>query len=45
VPRDDLERELSALAQTAGATLNFERPFRDYAQYGVITFPPEPRTL
>lgn len=44
VPRDDLERELSALAQTAGATLNFERPFRDYAQYGVITFPPEPRT-
>ena len=45
VPRDDLEHELSTLAQTAGATLNFERPFRDYAQYGVITFPPEPRTL
>jgi len=42
-PRDDLEHELSTLAETAGATLKFERPFRDYAQYGVITFPPEPR--
>ena len=43
-PRDDLEQVLSAMADGSGAQLRFERPFRDYAQYGVLTFPPEPRT-
>jgi S-adenosylmethionine-diacylgycerolhomoserine-N-methlytransferase len=43
-PRDDLERVLSTMADTAGADLKFERPFRGYAQYAVLTFPPEPRT-
>ncbi len=43
-PRDDLEQELSALADAAGAGLRFERPFRGYAQFGVLTFPPESRT-
>jgi S-adenosylmethionine-diacylgycerolhomoserine-N-methlytransferase len=43
-PRDDLERELSAIADAAGAELRFQRPFRGYAQYAVLTFPPEPGT-
>jgi S-adenosylmethionine-diacylgycerolhomoserine-N-methlytransferase len=43
-PRDDLEHELSAMADSAGARLRFERPFRGYAQYGVLTFPSQPRT-
>jgi S-adenosylmethionine-diacylgycerolhomoserine-N-methlytransferase len=43
-PRDDLERELSTIADAVGAELRFERPFRGYAQYAVLTFPPEPRT-
>jgi S-adenosylmethionine-diacylgycerolhomoserine-N-methlytransferase len=43
-PRDDLEHELSAMADRAGAKLRFERPFRGYAQYGVLTFPLGPRT-
>ncbi len=43
-PRDDLEQALSAMAERSGAQLGFERPFRDYAQYGVLTFPAEPRT-
>ena len=43
-PRDDLQHELSAMADAAGAKLKFERPFRGYAQYGVLTFPPEPGT-
>lgn len=43
-PRDDLEQELSALAERTGARLKFERPFRGYAQYGVVTLPPAPRT-
>jgi S-adenosylmethionine-diacylgycerolhomoserine-N-methlytransferase len=43
-PRDDLEHELSAMAESAGAKLKFARPFRGYAQYGVLTFPPGPRT-
>jgi len=43
-PRDDLEQVLSAMADGSGARLRFERPFRDYAQYGVLTFPAEPRT-
>jgi S-adenosylmethionine-diacylgycerolhomoserine-N-methlytransferase len=36
-PRSDLERELSALALLSGADLTFERPFRGYAQYAVLT--------
>jgi len=43
-PRDDLERELSAMADIAGANLKFERPFRGYAQCAVLTLPAEPRT-
>jgi S-adenosylmethionine-diacylgycerolhomoserine-N-methlytransferase len=43
-PRDDLERVLSGMAETSGAHLKFERPFRGYAQYAVLTFPSEPRT-
>jgi S-adenosylmethionine-diacylgycerolhomoserine-N-methlytransferase len=43
-PRDDLERVLSDLAERAGAGLELERPFRGYAQYAVLTFPPEPPT-
>jgi S-adenosylmethionine-diacylgycerolhomoserine-N-methlytransferase len=43
-PRDDLESVLSAMADTSGASLKFERPFRGYAQYAVLTFPPEPKT-
>ena len=42
-PRDDLERVLSATADTCGANLKFERPFRGYAQYAVLTLPLEPR--
>jgi S-adenosylmethionine-diacylgycerolhomoserine-N-methlytransferase len=36
-PRDDLERVLSATARASGAALTFERPFRGYAQYAVLT--------
>ena len=43
-PRDDLERVLSAMADASGANLKFERPFRGYAQYAVLTLPPEPAT-
>jgi|ERR1700722_14342901 S-adenosylmethionine-diacylgycerolhomoserine-N-methlytransferase len=43
-PRDDLESVLSAMADTSGASLKFERPFRGYAQYAVLTFPPGPQT-
>ena len=39
-PRDDLERALSVMARTFGADLRFERPFRGYAQYAVLTLPP-----
>jgi S-adenosylmethionine-diacylgycerolhomoserine-N-methlytransferase len=42
-PRDDLERVLADMARGSGADLVFERPFRGYAQYAVLTFPPEPR--
>ena len=41
-PRDDLERVLSAMAGGCGASLTFERPFRGYAQYAVLTLAPEP---
>ena len=40
-PRDDLERELSVMVKTSNADLQFERPFRGYAQYAVLTLPPE----
>jgi S-adenosylmethionine-diacylgycerolhomoserine-N-methlytransferase len=43
-PRDDLESVLSVMATTSGASLTFQRPFRDYAQYAVLTFPNGPRT-
>ena len=43
-PRDDLERALSVMAKTHGADLKFERPFRGYAQYAVLTIPPGPKT-
>ena len=36
-PRDDLESELLAIAEAYGADLRFERPFRCYAQYSVLT--------
>ena len=39
-PRDDLEDALSRLADAQGAGLNFERPFRGYAQVAVLRFPP-----
>jgi S-adenosylmethionine-diacylgycerolhomoserine-N-methlytransferase len=39
-PRDELERVLSAMAESSGAELSFERSFRGYAQYAVLTLPP-----
>jgi S-adenosylmethionine-diacylgycerolhomoserine-N-methlytransferase len=41
-PRDDLERVLSGMTRARGADLKFERPFRGYAQYAVLTLPSEP---
>jgi S-adenosylmethionine-diacylgycerolhomoserine-N-methlytransferase len=41
-PRHDLERVLSTMADRCGADLRFERLFRGYAQYAVLTLPPEP---
>jgi S-adenosylmethionine-diacylgycerolhomoserine-N-methlytransferase len=41
-PRDELQRELSAMAANAGAELRFERPFRGYAQYAVLMLPVGP---
>jgi S-adenosylmethionine-diacylgycerolhomoserine-N-methlytransferase len=43
-PRDDLESVLSVMATSSGASLKFQRPFRDYAQYAVLTFPNGPQT-
>lgn len=43
-PRDDLEPVLSAMADSSGASLKFERPFRGYAQCAVLTFTPGPLT-
>jgi S-adenosylmethionine-diacylgycerolhomoserine-N-methlytransferase len=43
-PREDLERELSAMSRTSNADLKFERPFRGYAQYAVLTLPPARET-
>jgi S-adenosylmethionine-diacylgycerolhomoserine-N-methlytransferase len=42
-PRDELESVLSAMADSAGADLQFERLLRDYTQYAVLTLPREPR--
>jgi S-adenosylmethionine-diacylgycerolhomoserine-N-methlytransferase len=39
-PRDDLERTLLHLAESHGARLQIQRPYRDYAQYAVLTLPP-----
>jgi S-adenosylmethionine-diacylgycerolhomoserine-N-methlytransferase len=36
-PRDDLAPVLSGMANARGADLKFERPFRGYAQYAVLT--------
>jgi S-adenosylmethionine-diacylgycerolhomoserine-N-methlytransferase len=43
-PRDDLEPVLSAMADSSGASLTLERPFRGYAQCAVLTLPPGPAT-
>jgi len=43
-PRDDLEAVLAATARSSGADLTFERPFRGYAQYAVLTLPAGPDT-
>ena len=43
-PRDDLEPVLSAMADSSGASLKFERPFRGYAQCAVLTSAPGPLT-
>ena len=37
-PRAELEREMAALADGAGARLTFTRSCRGYAQYGVVHF-------
>jgi S-adenosylmethionine-diacylgycerolhomoserine-N-methlytransferase len=41
-PRDDLQAVLSAMAESSDAELRFERPFRGYAQYAVLTQPAGP---
>jgi S-adenosylmethionine-diacylgycerolhomoserine-N-methlytransferase len=43
-PRDQLEPALKSMADAAGARLRFERPFRGYAQYAVLSFPAQPAT-
>ena len=43
-PRDDLEGVLAAIANCDGADLGFERPFRGYAQYAVLTLPARAQT-
>jgi S-adenosylmethionine-diacylgycerolhomoserine-N-methlytransferase len=42
-PRDDLERVLTAMTKVASTDLKFERPFRGYAQYAVLTLASEPK--
>jgi S-adenosylmethionine-diacylgycerolhomoserine-N-methlytransferase len=44
IPRNDLKSVLLAMACATGASLHFERPFRGYAQYAVLTLAPEPAT-
>ena len=43
-PRDELEGALKRVADVSCATLRFERPFRGYAQYAVLTFSRPPKT-
>ena len=43
-PRDDFQAVLTGMADAVGATLEFERPFRGYAQYAVLTLLLEPRS-
>jgi S-adenosylmethionine-diacylgycerolhomoserine-N-methlytransferase len=43
-PRDDLEHVLAAMTRSSRANLAFERPFRGYAQYAVLTLAAEPKT-
>jgi S-adenosylmethionine-diacylgycerolhomoserine-N-methlytransferase len=43
-PRDDLQAVLATMAKGSGADLAFERPFRGYAQYAVLTLPAAPKT-
>jgi S-adenosylmethionine-diacylgycerolhomoserine-N-methlytransferase len=38
-PRDEMQSVLSAMAKSSCAELTFERPFRGYAQYAVLTLP------
>lgn len=40
-PRDDLHAVLATMAEGSGADLRFERPFRGYAQYAILTMPRE----
>jgi S-adenosylmethionine-diacylgycerolhomoserine-N-methlytransferase len=40
-PRDDLETCLSEIAEASRSDFRFERPFRGYAQYAVLTLAPE----
>jgi S-adenosylmethionine-diacylgycerolhomoserine-N-methlytransferase len=42
-PRDNLEGALKRLADSHGAQLQVERPFRGYAQYAVLSFPARPK--
>ena len=35
-PREDLEAVLAGVAKQAGARLEFQRLYRDYARYGVV---------
>ncbi|MBS0537843.1 MAG: methyltransferase domain-containing protein [Proteobacteria bacterium] len=41
-PRDDLERELTDLAQRRGLSCSIERPYRGYAQHAVLGMAPLP---
>ncbi len=41
-PRAELESTLAAIARRNGATLDFERPFRGYAQSARLSFPQRP---
>ncbi len=43
-PRDDLESALSSIAGHSRSELKFERPFRGYAQYAVLTLAAERAT-
>jgi len=40
-PRDELKAVLAEMAESNAAELRFERPFRGYAQYAVMTLPRE----